>query len=62
VQLGADTDADGALLTDAHQRTSVVGLWAAGDVVSGLNQLAVAFGQAAIAATDIHRQLLGNSQ
>jgi thioredoxin reductase (NADPH) len=62
VQLGADTDADGALLTDAHQRTSVPGLWAAGDVVSGLNQLAVAFGQAAIAATDIHRQLLSESQ
>jgi thioredoxin reductase (NADPH) len=61
VQLGADADADGALLTDAHQRTSVPGLWAAGDVVSGLNQLAVAFGQAAIAATDIHRQLLSES-
>ena len=56
-KLGADADSDGALLTDTHQRTSVPGLWAAGDVVSGLNQIAVAFGQAAIAATDIHRQL-----
>jgi thioredoxin reductase (NADPH) len=62
VQLGADTDADGTLLTDAHQRTSVADLWAAGDVVSGLNQLAVAFGQAAIAATDIHRELLKDSR
>jgi thioredoxin reductase (NADPH) len=62
MQLGADTDADGALLTDAHQRTSVAGLWAAGDVVSGLNQLAVAFGRAAIAATDIHRELLKDTQ
>lgn len=56
--LGVDMDADGAVLTDPHQRTSVAGVWAAGDIVSGLNQLAVAFGQAAIAATDIHRQLL----
>jgi thioredoxin reductase (NADPH) len=62
LQLGADADADGALLTDAHQRTSVAGLWAAGDVVSGLNQLAVAFGQAAVAATDIHRQPLSRSR
>ena len=59
VKLGAEADADGALLTDGHQRTSIAGLWAAGDVVSGLNQMAVAYGQAAIAATDIHRQLLG---
>lgn len=57
--LGAAADKDGALLTDAHQRTSLPGLWAAGDVVSGLNQIAVAMGQGATAATDIHRRLLG---
>ncbi|SNS87210.1 hypothetical protein SAMN06265795_10856 [Noviherbaspirillum humi] len=37
--------------------TSVPGLYAAGDVVSGLNQIAVATGQAAIAATAIHNSL-----
>jgi thioredoxin reductase (NADPH) len=32
-------------------------LYAAGDVVSALNQISVATGHAAIAATDIHNQL-----
>jgi thioredoxin reductase (NADPH) len=40
-----------------HQQTSVLGLYAIGDVVSALNQIAVAFGHAAIAAADIHRSL-----
>lgn len=52
--LGAEHDADGALITDAHQRTSVPGLYAAGDLVRGLTQISVASGQAAIAATDIN--------
>lgn len=57
--LGAAQDEIGALLTDCHQRTTVPGLWAAGDVVQGLNQIAVGQGQAAVAAVDIHRRLLG---
>lgn len=57
LDLGAACDDDGALEVDGHQRTSVEGLWAAGDVVSSLNQISVAAGQAAVAATDIHRQL-----
>lgn len=57
VQLGAHTDESGYLVTDAHQRTSVPGLYAAGDVVSGLNQIAVAAGGAAIAASAIHQAL-----
>ncbi len=55
--LGAKHDDDGAILTDAHQRTSVTGLYAAGDVVQGLTQISVASGQAAIAATDINNSL-----
>ncbi|HEY0420554.1 MAG TPA: NAD(P)/FAD-dependent oxidoreductase [Acetobacteraceae bacterium] len=55
--LGAEADADGALLVDGHQRSSVPGLWAAGDVASGLSQVSVAAGQAAVAATDINRSL-----
>ncbi len=54
---GARRDDDGNLLVDAHQMTSVDGLYAAGDVVRGLNQIAVATGQAAVAATAIHNRL-----
>jgi len=55
--LGATCDNMGNLLTDAHQRTVIRGLYAAGDVVNELNQLAVGFGHAAIAASDIHDYL-----
>ena len=54
--LGAECDADGNLLVDAHQATSVPGLYAAGDLVSGLNQISVAVGHAAVAATAIHNR------
>ena len=55
--LGAEADEDGALIVRDHQRTSVPGLYAAGDVVRGLSQVAVAVGQAAVAATDMNRSL-----
>jgi thioredoxin reductase (NADPH) len=55
--LGAEHDPEGALAVGAHQETSVPGLFAAGDVVQGLAQIAVAMGQAAIAATAIHNGL-----
>ena len=42
---------------DAHQQTTTPGLYAAGDVVRGLNQIAVASAEAAVAATDIHNRL-----
>lgn len=58
--LGADHDtACRAVVVDLHQRTSVAGVWAAGDVVTNLNQISVAWGQAAVAATDIHNHLQG---
>jgi thioredoxin reductase (NADPH) len=56
LRLGAQCDDDGNLIVDQHQATSVPGLYAAGDVVSGLNQISVAAGQAAIAATAIHNR------
>ncbi|PLR28678.1 NAD(P)/FAD-dependent oxidoreductase [Caulobacter zeae] len=59
---GAAHDADGNLLVSAHQETSIAGLYAAGDVVRGLNQIAVASAEAAIAATDIHRRLRALTQ
>lgn len=55
--LGAEIDSHGALVVDAHLRTSVAGLYAIGDVVSALNQVAVGMGHAAIAATDVHNRL-----
>lgn len=55
--LGARLDDNGNLVTDAHGRTSVEGLYAAGDVVQALDQIGVAVGQAAIAATAIHNRL-----
>jgi thioredoxin reductase (NADPH) len=55
--LGAATDALGYLMVDAHQQTSVPGLYAAGDVASGLNQISVTVGAAAIAASAIHLSL-----
>ncbi|RUQ84514.1 NAD(P)/FAD-dependent oxidoreductase [Legionella septentrionalis] len=45
---------DGCLIVDKHQQTSLKGLYAVGDIVSSLNQVCVAQGQAAIAATAIH--------
>jgi thioredoxin reductase (NADPH) len=57
LSLGAECDEQGHLRVDDHQRTSVPGLYAAGDVVICLNQISVATGQAAIAATTIHNSL-----
>ncbi len=56
---GARTDDAGNLMVDDHQMTSIPGLFAAGDVVRGLNQIAVATGEAAVAATAIHNRLRG---
>ncbi len=52
--MGLTLGPDGRIETDAHQQTTVPGLYAAGDVVTGLNQIAVAMAQAEIAATAIH--------
>ena len=56
-ELGARVSEDGCMVVDAHQQTTVRGLYAAGDVVRGLNQIAVAGAEAAIAATAIHNAL-----
>jgi thioredoxin reductase (NADPH) len=56
-RIGARLCGDSRALVDDHQETNIPGLYAAGDIVSGLNQVAVAVGQAAIAATAIHNRL-----
>jgi thioredoxin reductase (NADPH) len=55
--LGAECAEGGCIKVDAHQRTTVPGLYAAGDVVVGLDQLSAAFGHASIAATAIRNDL-----
>ena len=56
-QLGLRTTADDCILTDSRQRLGLDGLYAAGDIVSGLDQISVAMGQAAVAATTLHNDL-----
>jgi thioredoxin reductase (NADPH) len=55
--LGAETTDCGELVVDDFQCTTVPGLYGVGDVVRGLNQISVAAGQAAVAATRIHNTL-----
>ena len=55
--LEAQTDDSGYLIVDAHYKTTVDGLYAVGDVAQGFNQIAVAEGGAAIAASAMHQQL-----
>ena len=55
--LDAERDETGYLLTDRRQKTSIDGLYAAGDVSRGLNQISVAMGEAAIAASAMHLAL-----
>lgn len=57
IALGASVDRDNKLVVAADQMTSIDGLYAIGDVVSALNQIAVAVGHAAVAATTIHNVL-----
>lgn len=58
--LGARQNEVGCLEVDAHQQTTVAGLYAIGDVVSDLHQIAVGTGHAAIAATHVHNALPRN--
>lgn len=55
--LGAALSDDGCIVVDAHQRTTIAGLYAIGDVVVGLDQIATAVGHAAIAATTVRNDL-----
>lgn len=58
--LGTRLDDRGCVITDRHQRSSTPGLFAAGDIAQSLDQISVAMGQAAIAATTIHNMLRGH--
>jgi thioredoxin reductase (NADPH) len=54
---GAAVDTAQRLQVNEQQGTTIHGLYAAGDLVRGLNQISVAQAEGAIAATDIHNCL-----
>lgn len=58
--LGVLMVAEGEVRVDAKCETSVAGIYCIGDAVSALNQIGVAFGHAAVAATAIHQRLERN--
>jgi thioredoxin reductase (NADPH) len=53
----ADLSEMGCIKVDSHQRTNVEGLYAAGDVVIGLDQISHAMGEGGVAATTIRNDL-----
>ncbi|WP_089177867.1 NAD(P)/FAD-dependent oxidoreductase [Bosea sp. AS-1] len=57
IAIGARATKNGCPIVDPHQRTSVKGLYAAGDLVLGLDQISHAMGQAGVAATTIRNDL-----
>jgi thioredoxin reductase (NADPH) len=59
--VGAKLAGDGCFFCDDHQRTSVEGLYAAGDVVHGLDQISHAMGEGGVAATTIRNDLAARS-
>jgi thioredoxin reductase (NADPH) len=56
-EAGAMVSKDGCLVVDSHQRTNIPGLFAAGDVVKGLDQISHATGEGGVAATAIRNYL-----
>ena len=61
VSLGADVSDEGQVKVDLQQRTSIRGLYAAGDVVLGLDQISHAMGGGGVAATAIRNDLAQQS-
>jgi len=55
--IGARLNDHGCIGVDARQRTSAEGVYAAGDVVIGLDQISNAMGQGGVAATTIRNDL-----
>ncbi|MFL6736813.1 MAG: NAD(P)/FAD-dependent oxidoreductase [Sphingomonas sp.] len=55
--VGAKLASEQSIIVEHHMRTSVPGLYAAGDVVIGLDQISHAMGQGGVAATTIRNDL-----
>jgi thioredoxin reductase (NADPH) len=56
-QVGAELSIELCIAVDRYMRTTVPGLYAAGDVVIGLDQISHAMGQGGVAATTIRNDL-----
>lgn len=56
-QLGCELEPDGYIKVDRNMKTTVPGVYAAGDVAGGLRQLVVACGEGAIAANTAFEEL-----
>ncbi|MFN4129279.1 MAG: NAD(P)/FAD-dependent oxidoreductase, partial [Paracoccaceae bacterium] len=57
VDPAVDLSSNGHIVVDERYRTNIDGAYGIGDVTEGLDQIAVAMGQGAIAATAIHNSL-----
>lgn len=57
LDIGVRLGGDKCIEVDHQQRTSVPGVYAAGDVVAALDQISVAMGHAAVAATSLHNEM-----
>ena len=57
-QMGCDRDDDGHVIIDAHGRTSVRNVWAAGDLAPGPQLAIKAAAQGAVAALAMHKSLV----
>ena len=55
--LGAKLSGDRCVIVDSNQRCSVPGLYAAGDIVLGLDQISHAMGEGGVASTTIRNDL-----
>ena len=55
---GLETDRKGLIITDENGRTSIPGVWAGGDIVTGEATVISAMGAAKRAARDIHNYLM----
>jgi thioredoxin reductase (NADPH) len=53
-ELGAEIDQLNYIVTDKEQKTNIPGIYAAGDITGGVNQLVVACGEGAVAAVNAY--------
>lgn len=58
---GVQCSETGAIIVDTHQRTSAQDIYAAGDVVLGLDQISHAMGEGGVAAVAIRNDLSGTA-
>ncbi len=57
VVLATGVIAEGCITVDSHQRTNIPGMYAAGDVVLGLDQISHAMSEGGVAATTLRNDL-----